>query len=90
MYSCICSKEKQMSACKQNNSKRKKGFEEKKLLFSVYTVVYFLTQSCEAMVEPNCTRPMRNAAKPKKWNAIFSCHGTGSIMVNRKVKATKC
>jgi hypothetical protein len=79
-----------MSACKQNNSKRKKGFEEKKLLFSVYTVVYFLTQSCEAMVEPNCTRPMRNAAKPKKWNAIFSCHGTGSIMVNRKVKAREC
>jgi hypothetical protein len=80
-----------MSACKQNNSKRKKGFEEKNhCLVYILLVVYFLTQSCEAMVEPNCTRPMRNAAKPKKWNAIFSCHGTGSIMVNRKVKARKC
>ena len=25
--------------------------------------------------------------KPKKWNAILSCHGTGSMIANKNVKA---
>lgn len=44
-------------------------------------------QSSVAKVEANRTMPRIREPNPKKWKAILSCQGTGSIMAKRNVKA---
>ena len=46
-----------------------------------------LTHNLEANVDENSTMPRMRDPKPKKWNAILSCHGTGSMIANKNVKA---
>ena len=46
-----------------------------------------LTHNSEANVDANSTMPRMRDPKPKKWNAILSCHGTGSMIANKNVKA---
>ena len=46
-----------------------------------------LTQTVDAKVDANSTMPRIREPKPKKWKAIFSCQGTGSIIANRNVNA---